>query len=98
MVIAPQPPTEWKRTVMLLSGIRFGFSEPRTASSLTFGIAVFDGLLVHLLLGRDRLGTDKVDREIELLLAGFPSGSMFSIAPMMPSGCRSRLPMPNEPE
>jgi hypothetical protein len=37
VVIAPQPPTEWRRTVMAPGGIRFGFSEPLTASSRTRG-------------------------------------------------------------
>ena len=37
VVIAPQPPTEWKRTVIASLGIRLGFSDPFIASSFIFG-------------------------------------------------------------
>ena len=60
-------------------------------------VRLLDRLLVDLLLRRERLLPQEIDRQVKELAAA-PSGSMFSIAPISPSGWRSRLPMPYEPE
>ena len=53
---------------MLSSGIRFGFSLPRTAEFAHVRIGFLDGLLVDLLLRRESLVAQEIDRQVEELL------------------------------